>query len=144
MIKKAALAMCGILMLTGIAVQAQANGPTEMILQTDSGKKPATFPHAMHQKGLACGECHHGMADGKQVPFKKGDAIAKCTTCHNKDVLGGVTYKPDGFKKTLKLDTFKGAGHGKCLVCHKAIAKKDPAMKAKKIDKCNACHVKKS
>ena len=114
-------------------------GPAEItIVSADSKKpKPAGFPHEAHQATLQCADCHHQMADGKQVPYTEGQEIGTCESCHNKDKLAGK------LKGKLKLDTIKGAGHGLCLDCHKAMAKKDPALKAKKIDKCAACHPKK-
>lgn len=115
------------------------NGPEEITIVSSTSKKPkpAVFPHKKHQETLKCAECHHQMADGKQVAYKEGQEVGKCESCHNKDVLAGKK------KGKLKLDTIKGAGHGNCLACHKEMAKKDPALKAKKIDKCNACHPKK-
>ncbi|PIE03397.1 MAG: class III cytochrome c [Acidobacteria bacterium] len=116
-------------------------GPAEIILQGENTKKPkpASFPHKKHQDmGLGCGECHHGMDDsGKRIAYVDGQAIQKCGSCHNKEKLAG--------KKTGKLDlsTIKGAGHGKCLQCHKEKAKADHALKARKIDKCATCHPKK-
>ena len=115
-------------------------GPAEitMVLETSKKPKPAVFPHKKHQDTLKCADCHHSMADdGKQVPYVDGQEIGKCASCHNKDKLAGK------LKGKLKLDTIKGAGHGTCLACHKEMAKKDPALKAKKIDKCKACHPKK-
>ena len=116
-------------------------GPAEITIVSSTSKKPkpAVFPHKMHQETLKlkCAECHHSNADGKQVAYEEGQKIEKCESCHNKDVLAGK------LKGKLKLDTIKGAGHGNCLACHKEMAKKDPALKAKKIDKCKACHPKK-
>ncbi|PHR29025.1 MAG: class III cytochrome c [Desulfotalea sp.] len=114
-------------------------GPTDITITGTNIKrpKPAQFPHKMHQDKLKCAECHHGMADGKQVAYTDGMEIQKCITCHNAEVLPG---KKSG---KLKLDTIKGAGHGNCLACHKKLAKADPALKAKKIAKCSTCHPKK-
>ena len=114
-------------------------GPADITIVSSTSKKPkpAVFPHKKHQETLKCAECHHSNADGKQVAYKEGQKIEKCESCHNKDVLAGKT------KGKLKLDTIKGAGHGNCLACHKEMAKKDPALKERKIDKCKACHPKK-
>ena len=119
------------------------NGPAEIKVEyPDSAKpKPAIFPHAEHQKTLACAECHHGMTDEQKIAYDPENpdkfAIKKCWECHTGDTLAG---KKSG---KLKLDTIKGAGHGNCLACHKQMAKEDAALKAKKIDKCAACHPKK-
>jgi hypothetical protein len=114
-------------------------GPAEITIVGAKSKKPkpAVFPHKIHQDSISCAECHHGMADGKQVAFVEGQEIGKCESCHNKDVLAG---KKSG---KLKLDTIKGAGHGNCLASHKKMAKENAELKAKKIDKCGACHPKK-
>lgn len=119
------------------AFAAAGMGPAEITLG-EGGKKPAVFPHKMHQDAFQCADCHHGMAaDGSQVPYAEGQEIKKCESCHNATVLAGK------MKDKLALDTLKGAGHGNCLECHKEKAKEDPALKAKNIDKCAACHPKK-
>jgi hypothetical protein len=114
-------------------------GPADITFSDSKSAKPkpAQFPHKAHQDKFKCGECHHGMADGKQVPYTEGMEIQKCEACHNSDVLAG---KMDG---KLELDTLKGAGHGNCLACHKKMAAEDPALKAKKIASCATCHPKK-
>jgi hypothetical protein len=97
-------------------------GPAEITLQSP---KPATFPHAKHQEKLACKDCHHSKdAAGKQVPFKEGQKIEKCETCHNKDA--GMT--------NAKVATFKDAAHTRCKGCH-------TEMKAGPT-KCPDCHKK--
>lgn len=127
------------LMMCGIATMSYSSdvGPADITMETPDSKKPkpAIFPHKKHQDALKCGDCHHGMADGKQTPYVEGMEIAKCVTCHNKDTLAGKT------KGKLKLDTLKGAAHANCLDCHKGIAKADEAKKALK--KCSTCHPKK-
>jgi hypothetical protein len=114
-------------------------GPADITIVGEKSKKPkpAQFPHKQHQDTLKCADCHHSMADGKQVAYVEGQDIQKCEACHNAEVLPG---KKSG---KLKLDTIKGAGHGNCLACHKKMAKENPELKAKKIDKCAACHPKK-
>ncbi len=128
---------CGVASLAGAGADP---GPADIKMVSEKSKKPkvALFPHKAHQDKFECAQCHHGMADdGKQVPYVDGQEIGKCDSCHNKDKLAGK------LKGKLKLDTIKGAGHGNCLACHKEMAKKDPALKEKKIDKCAACHPKK-
>ena len=114
-------------------------GPADITMVGAESKKPkpAQFPHKQHQDVLKCADCHHSMADGKQVPYVDGQEIQKCEACHNAEVLPGKMLGK------LKLDTIKGAGHGNCLACHKKMAKENPDLKAKKIDKCAACHPKK-
>ena len=133
---------CGVMSLfvlsfAAILAFAADPGPAE-ITMGEGGKKPAVFPHKAHQDAFQCGDCHHGMdAEGKQVPYVDGQEIKKCQECHNPDVLAGKT------KGNLALDTLKGAGHGNCLECHKEKVAADPAMKEKKLDKCDTCHPKK-
>lgn len=138
---KAILGFMALVLCSAAPLYAQDKGPAEITLQTEEAKKPALFPHAKHQAALDCATCHHGMADGKQVPYKPGDTIAKCASCHNSDVLAGIEFTPEGEKKALKLDTLKGAGHGRCLACHKAVKAQDPSKK--ELTKCSTCHPKK-
>jgi len=128
--------LCGMVSFTSAAVD---KGPENITIVSTTSKKPkkAVFPHKQHQEAFKCAECHHQMTDGKQAPYAEGQEIGKCESCHNKETLAGKK------KGKLKLDTIKGAGHGNCLACHKEMAKKDAALKAKKIDKCSACHPKK-
>jgi hypothetical protein len=113
-------------------------GPADITMTSSKSAKPkpAQFPHQQHQEAFSCGECHHGMENGEKVPYTEGMEIKKCEECHNPEVLAGKT------KDKLKLDNLKGAGHGNCLECHKEMAKSDPALKEKKIDKCATCHPK--
>jgi len=142
MLKKLiACSVVTLFLVTGTAMLSVASeaGPAEITMVGAKSKKPkpAIFPHKQHQDSFKCAECHHGMADGKQVAYAEGQEVAKCESCHNKDVLAG---KKSG---KLKLDTIKGAGHGNCLACHKKMAKENAELKAKKIAKCAACHPKK-
>lgn len=131
----AAFVFCGIVSLSNAS---DNMGPEEMTLETTDSKKPkpAFFPHKAHQDALQCADCHHGMADGKQVAYSEGQEIGKCESCHNSnsEVLAGKTAGKD------KLDTFKGAAHANCLACHKEVAKKDETKKDLK--KCATCHKK--
>ncbi len=130
------VSLCMLLGTVIFTLAAGNTGPADITLD-EGGKKPAQFTHKNHQDRLKCGECHHQMtADGKQSPYVEGQEIKKCVTCHNSTVLAGR------MKDKLALDTFKGAGHGNCLECHKA-KKDEPAIKDKKIDKCENCHPKK-
>lgn len=150
MIKKVlACSFVSLFLFCGAVSYAMATdaGPAEIEMIDADSKKPklALFPHKKHQDpeadgglNIACGECHHGMAEGKQVAYAEGQKMQKCIECHKADTaLAGKT------KGKLKLDTIKGAGHGNCLACHKEMAKKDAALKEKKIDKCATCHPKK-
>jgi len=140
MIKKALItAAAAALLFGGLVTMSSADtdkgqGPEEITLvTTDSAKpKPAHFPHWAHQAAFPCAECHHGMADGKQVPYAEGQEIKKCESCHNAEVLAGKKAGKE------KLDTFKGAAHTNCLGCHKEVAAKDESKKALK--SCKTCH----
>lgn len=136
MIKKALLTAAAVaFLLGGLAGMSSANnGPEQITLETTGSAKPkpATFPHKLHQDSISCAECHHGMADGKQVPFTEGMEVGKCESCHNSDVLAGKTAGKE------KLDTFKGAAHTNCLGCHKEVAAKDEAKK--ELKSCKTCH----
>ena len=113
-------------------------GPADITIASEKSEKPkpAVFPHKMHQEKFTCADCHHGMVDGKKVAYVDGQEIQKCEACHNAEVLPGAKSGRN------KLDTIKGAGHGNCYECHKKMAKENPELKAKKIDKCAACHPK--
>lgn len=139
MVKKTfACGLSALFLLLSYAVPAFSTetGPEELILKssTSDTQPPAVFPHKLHQATLACGECHHGMADGKQVPYAEGTEIQKCESCHNSDVLGGRKAGK------LDLDEFKGAAHANCQECHKKVAKEDSAKK--NLKSCKTCHQK--
>ncbi|OQX15332.1 MAG: hypothetical protein BWK76_13365 [Desulfobulbaceae bacterium A2] len=134
----------GVLGWTGVGlVHAEADkGPEKIIMKptVDSPKKPeVTFMHRVHQDKIkiACGECHHSAEGGKQVPYKEGQKIENCASCHNAQKMPA---QKDG--KDNELATLKGAGHGNCVSCHKKKASEDPVLKEKGIDKCQNCHGK--
>ncbi len=109
---------------------AATTGPEEIILKTEAAKKPAFFPHAVHQqnKGLTCGDCHHSKDnEGKRVDFNEEQEIKLCIQCHNANDM-----------ENLKLNSFKLAAHRLCKDCHKAKAKE--GIKAP--TKCTGCHKK--
>ena len=131
--------------LCGVVVSSMAtdsDSDSEVIIINSEGKKPAEFPHKQHQKAFECKECHHGITDGKKVAYTENMKLEgiTCGSCHNSDneALAGKKIGK------LKLDTIKGAGHANCLACHKKMAKENADLKAKKIDKCAACHPKKN
>ncbi|MDH3394427.1 MAG: cytochrome c family protein [Desulfobulbaceae bacterium] len=103
--------------VAGVSVAAN-HGPAEMTL-SDTGKKPAHFPHKAHQDRGKCADCHH--TDGTPGSYVAGKE-AKCSTCHNKDMAN------------KKLASFKNAAHAKCKGCHK---------EHKAPTKCGTCHPKK-
>ena len=139
MFNKLVVSMVAAAFLTAGAVVgaiAADKGPAEITLGA-GGKKPAVFPHKVHQgKGFTCGTCHHSMsADGKQTPYTDGMAIQKCEACHNPEKLAGKT------KGANQLDTLRGAGHGRCQECHMAEIAKDATKD--KLMRCSTCHSQK-
>jgi len=106
--------------VAGVSV-ASNTGPADITL-SDTGKKPAQFPHKAHQDREKCDACHHTQnADGTQGPYVAGKE-AKCKTCHNKDMAN------------KKLGSLKKAAHKRCKGCHKAKGAQT---------KCSTCHPKK-
>lgn len=100
------------------------NGPTEMILKTSRARKPAYFPHAMHQEKYYCDTCHHGKdASGKFEKYTPQTVIYKCTVCHNSDMPND------------KLNGFQLIGHKLCRGCHRNHQDITSA-------KCSTCHRK--
>ena len=76
---------------------AQASAPDEMILKTNTAKKPAVFPHAKHQAKNECDACHKdaNFPTDKNWDMKKGHAL--CLGCHKAKNQGAV--KCDGCHK---------------------------------------------
>jgi predicted CXXCH cytochrome family protein len=94
-------------------------GPEKIILQTESARKPAAFPHRQHQESFGCTYCHHAK-DEIMV-------IDKCENCHNLDI------------SNPEVNSFKKAAHKMCKDCHKRVnaqGKEAPI-------KCSGCHIKK-
>ncbi len=121
-----AIMFCFTMVTAGVSF-AKNTGPETIILKTAKARKPASFPHRMHQAMLPCKTCHHTRtADGKQGPYVAGQE-AKCITCHNKSF------------PNKKLNGLKKAAHARCRVCHKKM-KKEGNKKAP--TKCSGCHLK--
>jgi len=122
--KKAIICSTAFALAFGFAVASNSiaadKGPADMVLKTAAGKKPANFPHAKHQAGMECAECHHSKtADGKKGPYEAGKE-AKCESCHN-DTMANK-----------KLDNYMKAAHENCKGCHKE--------KNQGPTKCDGCH----
>ena len=98
------------------------NGPSEVIMKTSQGRKPAYFPHEKHQSKYTCGTCHHGKnSSGKLVKYTVKTIVEKCTACHNSSM------------PNEKLNSFKLIGHELCRECHR---KNQDITSAK----CSTCH----
>ncbi len=101
--KKSVLCAAALTMLFGFTcvggAMAEDKGPAEMTLTTADAKKPALFPHAIHQTSdkVACDDCHKAldvkkMATDKNYAHKEGckachkakGVATKCDTCHPK------------------------------------------------------------
>ena len=133
MMKKLLLCVCAAAVLGFAGIVIADNGPADMTLQAEIDKakkpKPSVFPHAKHQEFAACGDCHHGAEDGKQVPYTEGMEIGKCESCHNSGV--------EGLPKEVA--TYKAAAHTLCKDCHKEAEKENPAL-AEVFKGCKPCH----
>ncbi len=100
-------------------------------------KPPVKFTHEKHAKthGISCSDCHHVIADGKNV-WTQDMPVAKCESCHNESTVKGEKKLPDEEKrKNLKL-----AFHGNCRTCHKQVKKENAETTAPV--SCNQCHKK--
>lgn len=94
-------------------------GPADMVLKTQSARKPADFPHRQHQEAYSCTVCHHARNEIM--------VIAKCASCHNKDI------------SNADVNSYKKAAHKMCKDCHKEV--NSQGMDAP--IKCSGCHIKK-
>ena len=115
--------------IVGKSAQVVTNrGPEEIKMQTARKKKPALFPHRMHQGMYGCEACHHGMdEDGQQTPYAEGMEIQHCVTCHNTKM------------KNTKLNNLMQASHARCKGCHKKVVAESGT--AGPIGKCSGCHI---
>ncbi|MBW2506847.1 MAG: cytochrome c3 family protein [Deltaproteobacteria bacterium] len=108
------------LLITGSAFGVEVSiGPAEIVLQTESARKPADFPHRQHQETYSCTACHHAR-DEIMV-------IDKCANCHTKEI------------SNAEVNSYKKAAHKLCKDCHKEVnvqGKNAPI-------KCSGCHTKK-
>jgi hypothetical protein len=126
--------MAGILFLVaGNLVAAESKGTTtaqDEITIDNKGyakdsKGAVLFHHAKHVKdyGAKCTDCHHEYDASAKNTWKEGDAVKKCSVCHNPET---------DQDKAKKLQT---AYHANCKDCHKKSGKETaPATK------CNGCH----
>ena len=106
------------------AVEIGSKGPAEMVLKTAQARKPAYFPHRIHQKKYPCGTCHHGQApSGGIQKYNEKTVIYKCTACHNADM------------PNENLNGFQLIGHKLCRECHR---KNQDITSAR----CSTCHRK--
>lgn len=105
-------------------------GPEVIKLQTARKRKPAMFPHRMHQEMWGCETCHHGKdEEGNQTPYTAGMKIQHCVTCHNPTSM-----------KNKKLNNLMLASHARCKGCHKRIVE-ELGGQAGPIGKCRGCHI---
>ena len=85
-----------------------SKGPADVILKTSLGRKPAHFPHKIHQDKYTCGTCHHGKdSSGMLARYTEETTIYKCTTCHNANM------------PNEELNNFQSIGHKLCRECHR-------------------------
>lgn len=124
----------GMLFLT-VGILTAADVPNEVLIENSYSKDkkgPVKFSHNKHHVDykIACTECHHEAKDGKQVAWKDGDPVQKCSACHNPE----KGEKGDPMK-------LQNAFHKNCKNCHKALEKE--GKKTGPFKKCNDCHEKK-
>lgn len=104
-----------------------SRGQALIKMQTARKRKPALFPHRMHQAMFECANCHHGADnEGKQVPYADGMEIQHCVTCHNQNM------------ENRQLSSLMLAAHTRCKGCHRKIVAESGT--AGPIDKCVGCH----
>jgi hypothetical protein len=120
-----------IFMTVGIMSAADVTTPPEKVtidnkVYKDDKKGAVEFSHLKHTKDYkaTCTDCHHEYKDGKNI-WKAGDAVKKCSACHDPENDQG---------NAKKLQT---AYHNNCKDCHKKSGK-DTAPSTK----CNDCHAK--
>lgn len=124
--------LVGVFFLTvGILAAEDATTPPEKVTINNEGYKKDTkgvveFSHLKHTKdyNTTCTDCHHEYKDGQNV-WKEGDAVKKCSSCHDPQ------NDQDNAKK------LQTAFHNNCKDCHKK-SNKDTAPSSK----CNDCHAK--
>ena len=105
----------GFMVGSGISMEVDI-GPETLTMKSVTGKKPAVFPHRIHQDMVSCIDCHHVR---EQIMV-----IDKCELCHTETM------------KNEKLNSLKKAGHVQCRGCHKKAKKAGQDAPVK----CSACH----
>jgi len=125
--------LSGFLFLS-VGVLTAADAPDEVMLDNKGYKAdkkgPVKFTHKKHSTDykVACADCHHVYKDGKNV-WKDGDAVQKCSACHEAEGKEGGAMK------------LQNAYHKNCKDCHKALLEEGKPTGPFK--KCNDCHAKK-
>lgn len=90
---------------------------------------PVRFTHDKHAEdyGIACEECHHIYADGKNV-WTPDDSVDSCESCH------------DPAEPTDNIPMLEVAFHQNCTGCHKQV-KEGEGPNASAPVMCSGCHV---
>lgn len=91
-------------------------GAETMTLKTTAEKKPAEFPHRLHQNIMSCMKCHH--IDGRTI------TVRRCVSCHNEGM------------NNEKLNDFRKAAHLLCRGCHKLAREEGTPAPTR----CSGCH----
>jgi hypothetical protein len=140
--RRGRLVSCGMLVIfvvftAAMVVMAQQKAPEQITIKEfpNPTKGAVEFSHQKHnvEYKIACNQCHHKYADGKNV-WKEGDPVEKCNKCHTEmTVEGEKKLPPDQQKLNLKL-----AFHNDCQGCHLKMKKENPSTKAAVT--CTACH----
>ncbi len=132
------------LVIFGLTINVIADdgkAPDEITLTPDICKTPKKGPvlltHKKHAEDykINCNECHHVYKDGKNI-WKKGDAVQKCSECHDLTVSRKELKEmgPDA-----KMKHFATAFHNNCKKCHK----KNKKEGGKAPTSCKDCHAMK-
>ena len=95
------------------------------------------FTHKKHFEdyAIACGACHHDAGGQPLADLKMGDAVEKCSACHEK--AGKIAKEATPAEK---LEFHKEALHQNCVACHKEHNKKNNTKAAP--SSCKQCHPK--
>jgi hypothetical protein len=97
----------GVLGLLGARAGTLTEPPAMSILKNplpgSMRKPPVQFSHRVHDRGVACTECHHEY-QGRRNVWHEGQPVQKCQACH-------------GRRPEARLD-LKNAFHRQCKGCH--------------------------
>lgn len=118
------------MLFVAVGVLIAADPPDDITIQNtykDDKKGPVKLTHKKHSVDykVACTDCHHVYKDGKNV-YKQGDAVQKCSACHDPEKQEGNAMK------------LQNAFHKNCKDCHKELG--DAGKPTGPFKKCNDCH----
>lgn len=120
--------------VAAVATDKTAKESPETITLADcqAKKTPVDFPHAKHQKTLACKVCHHTQ---ETLKGDTDEVVKPCRACHVKPEKADTP-------KCSQMSATKNPFHIRCVGCHKQEIAKDATKKLPV--KCEDCHKKKA